>query len=163
MPVATQYLKPSLTPYLQEVLFEHVSRVTQATGLDLCVDPIEVRLFRCSEIPLIGQIYNRSINMEESQTGLASVRPRHLDGDQVLQTDATARAEYIQRKQKIAWSFPSLRCVDLQELRFVTTRLVEGLIRSTPLLPYTVRLMAREALLALRVSPGMMAGRLRLR
>jgi hypothetical protein len=45
-----------------------------------------------------SQLYHRSINAEESQTGLPSTRPRNLDADQVLQTDAHARAEYIQRE-----------------------------------------------------------------
>ena len=81
---------------------------------------------------------------------MPSARPRGLDGDQVLQSDASARAEYIQRwlmARASSWADGT----DLQELRFVTTRFVEGLVRSPPHLPYTVRLMAREALLALRV------------
>lgn len=40
---------------------------------------------------------------------------------------------------------------DLQELRFLCDRLVKTLIRSTTQMPYTVRLLARETLLALRV------------
>jgi hypothetical protein len=41
---------------------------------------------------------------------------------------------------------------DLQELRHLTKQLLEALFRSTHALPYSIRLLAREALLALRVS-----------
>lgn len=52
----------------------------------------------------MSQLYHRSINAEESQSGLPSSRPRNLDADQVLQTDAHARAEYIQRKYSLLTS-----------------------------------------------------------
>ncbi|RXK36438.1 hypothetical protein M231_06282 [Tremella mesenterica] len=120
--VTKQYAKPSVTPYVQEIMSEHILRVVQAQDLDLCTDPLE--------------IYNRSINAEESQTGLPSPRPRDLNADQVLQIDAPARAEYIQH---------------LQELRFLCDRLIKGLVASTVHVPYTIRLLARESLLALRV------------
>lgn len=42
--VATQYLRPHLTPYIQDVLKEHVMRVVEAAELDLTTDPGEVRL-----------------------------------------------------------------------------------------------------------------------
>lgn len=44
IPVASQYIKPNLTPYLQFVLDEHVMRVIQATELDLVMDPVEVSI-----------------------------------------------------------------------------------------------------------------------
>lgn len=40
--VATQYIRPKVTPCLQELLTEHVMRVVEATELDLCTDPGEV-------------------------------------------------------------------------------------------------------------------------
>lgn len=55
----------------------------------------------------------------------------------MLQTDADARAHYIRH---------------LQELRFLTAELLKTLYSCTMGLPYTVRYLAREALLALRVS-----------
>lgn len=51
-------------------------------------------------IQLTSQLYHRSINAEETLSGLPSSRPRNLDADQVLQTDAHARAEYIQRESE---------------------------------------------------------------
>ncbi len=47
--------------------------------------------------------------------------------------------------------------VDLQELRALTSFIIAALIHSTPLLPYTVRMLAREAFLALRVSCNTLA------
>jgi hypothetical protein len=41
--------------------------------------------------------------------------------------------------------------VDLQELRFLCVETVKGLVKSTVQLPYTVKMLARETLLALRV------------
>jgi Ras GTPase-activating-like protein IQGAP2/3 len=40
---------------------------------------------------------------------------------------------------------------DLQELRFLCVETVKGLVNSTVQLPYTVKMLARETLLALRV------------
>lgn len=71
-------------------------RIVQAPELDLCTDPVE--------------LCHRSIIAEETQTGLPSTRPRNLDADQVLQTDAHARAEYIQRKLDI---YAAQRVADL--------------------------------------------------
>jgi Ras GTPase-activating-like protein IQGAP2/3 len=84
VPIASRYIKPSLTDYVQLALEKNVMRIVQAPELDLCTDPVE--------------LYHRSINAEETRTGLPSTRPRNLDADQVLQTDAHARAEYIQRR-----------------------------------------------------------------
>ncbi|TXT04877.1 hypothetical protein VHUM_03960 [Vanrija humicola] len=120
--VATQYTKPTLTPYLQNTLGPHVLRIVQAEELDLSTDPVD--------------IYNRLINAEESLTGVRSVLPRDLDADQILQTHSDTRTLYIQH---------------LQELRALTDDLLTAIMRSTDQMPYTVRLMAREALLALRV------------
>jgi Ras GTPase-activating-like protein IQGAP2/3 len=97
------------------------------------------------------QLYHRSINAEESQTGLPSTRPRNLDADQVLQTDAHARAEYIQRESREMCTGVTLISPDLQELRFLCVETIKGLVKSTVQLPYTVKMLARETLLALRV------------
>ena len=84
---------------------------------------------------------------------MPSTRPRNLDADQVLQTDAHARAEYIQRKS-LEYAFKKWAdWVDLQELRFLCVETVKGLVKSTVHLPYTVKMLARETLLALRVCP----------
>jgi hypothetical protein len=83
------------------------------------------------------QIYNRIIDYEEAQLGVPSKKPRDLVADQVLQTDADARATYIRH---------------LQELRFLTAELLGALYKAAGGLPYTVRYLAREVLLALRVS-----------
>ncbi|WVR05248.1 hypothetical protein IAU60_002260 [Kwoniella sp. DSM 27419] len=119
--VAAQYIKPTLTPYIQDVLYDHVMRVVNAPDLDLCTDPVK--------------IYQGIINAEETQTGMPSQLPRDRNADQILQENATARALFIR---------------NLQELRALTEFLIAGLIESHAKLPYTVRLLAREALLALQ-------------
>lgn len=45
----------------------------------------------------------------------------------------------------------TLIVADLQELRFLCVETIKGLVKSTVQLPYTVKMMARETLLALRV------------
>ena len=46
--VATQHIRPHVTPYLQGVLTEHVMRVVEAAELDLSTDPSEVSIhFEC--------------------------------------------------------------------------------------------------------------------
>ncbi|KAK6902926.1 hypothetical protein I203_108186 [Kwoniella mangroviensis CBS 8507] len=119
--VAAQYIKPSLTPYIQDVLYDHIMRIVGAPDLDLCTDPVK--------------IYQSIINAEETQTGVPSQLPRDRNADQILQENATARAIFIR---------------NLQELRALTEFLVTGLIDSHARLPYTIRLLAREALLALQ-------------
>ncbi|WVW83094.1 hypothetical protein I302_105112 [Kwoniella bestiolae CBS 10118] len=119
--VAAQYIKPSLTPYIQDVLYDHIMRIVGAPELDLCTDPVK--------------IYQSIINAEETQTGVPSQLPRDRNADQILQENATARAIFIR---------------NLQELRALTEFLVTGLLDSHARLPYTIRLLAREALLALQ-------------
>ncbi|OCF36552.1 IQ domain-containing GTPase activating protein [Kwoniella heveanensis BCC8398] len=119
--VAAQYIKPSVTPYIQDVLYDHVMRVVNAPDLDLCTDPVK--------------IYHGVINAEETQTGVPSHLPRDRNADQILQENATVRALFIR---------------NLQELRGLTELLVTGLIDSHAKLPYSIRLLAREALLALQ-------------
>ena len=101
------------------------------------------------------QIYLRLINEEESETGVPSRKARDIDGNQVLATDETARALYIQRQSctSTKYVYAEFHCTDLQELRHLTKATLESMYQSTDHLPYIVRLSAREALLALRVSP----------
>lgn len=40
--LAAQYIRPNVTPYLQEVLTTHVMRVVEAANLDLTTDPGDV-------------------------------------------------------------------------------------------------------------------------
>ncbi|WWC90034.1 uncharacterized protein L201_004964 [Kwoniella dendrophila CBS 6074] len=119
--VAAQYIKPSLTPYIQDVLYDHIMRIVGAPDLDLCTDPVK--------------IYQSVINAEETQTGVPSQLPRDRNADQILQENATARAIFIR---------------NLQELRALTEFLITGLVETHARLPYTIRLLAREALLALQ-------------
>jgi hypothetical protein len=51
--VATQYIKPHVTPFLHEVLADHVARVAETAELDLTTDPGEVRGWTCSIITLL--------------------------------------------------------------------------------------------------------------
>lgn len=120
--VTTQFIRPTLAPYLVNVLLPHIQRVVQAEDLDLSTDPVD--------------IYNRFINSEESLTGVRSTLPRGLTAEQVLQTHGETRALYIQH---------------LQELRALTDMVGKSIMASIPQMPYALRLMAREALFALRV------------
>jgi len=45
MGIATQYVKTSVTPFLQSLLVDHVLRVINAPMLDLSTDPAEVSKF----------------------------------------------------------------------------------------------------------------------
>jgi hypothetical protein len=126
------------------MLVAHVQRIVDAPALDLTTNPLEVScvIRSWSEMSRLGkadplQIYNRIIDYEEAQLGVPSKKPRDLVADQVLQTDADARATYIRH---------------LQELRFLTAELLQALYKAAGGLPYTVRYLAREVLLALRVS-----------
>jgi Ras GTPase-activating-like protein IQGAP2/3 len=122
VPVATQFVRARLTPYLYNVLHNVVKRVLDSPELDLSTDPTE--------------IYNRIINAEESLTGVKSGLRRDLTADQILQTHGETRTLYIQ---------------NLQELRALTDMLCKDIMRDPAQLPYTVRLVAREALFACRV------------
>ncbi|WVQ78096.1 hypothetical protein IAT38_000177 [Cryptococcus sp. DSM 104549] len=121
IPVAAQYIKPAMTPFIQDVLADHVMRIVAAPELDLCTDPVK--------------IYMGIINAEETQTGMPSALPRDRNADQILQENAMARALFIR---------------NLQELRNLTNLLLDDLMKAHYKLPYTIRLLAREALLALQ-------------
>ncbi|KAE8538000.1 hypothetical protein D1P53_006067 [Cryptococcus gattii VGV] len=121
IPVTAQYIKTSLTPYIHNVIAPHVMRIVDAPELDLCTDPV--------------RLYIGAINAEETQTGMPSALPRDRNADQILQEHAITRALFIR---------------NLQELRNLTDFLLTDLLQSHDKLPYTIRLMAREALLALQ-------------
>nr|KIR50475.1 IQ domain-containing GTPase activating protein [Cryptococcus bacillisporus CA1280] len=121
IPVTAQYIKTSLTPYIHNVIAPHVMRIVDAPELDLCTDPV--------------RLYLGAINAEETQTGMPSALPRDRNADQILQEHAITRALFIR---------------NLQELRNLTDFLLTDLLQSHDKLPYTIRLMAREALLALQ-------------
>lgn len=121
IPVTAQYIKTSLTPYIHNVIAPHVMRIVDAPELDLCTDPV--------------RLYLGAINAEETQTGMPSALPRDRNADQILQEHAITRALFIR---------------NLQELRNLTDFLLADLLQSHDKLPYTIRLMAREALLALQ-------------
>ncbi|AFR93269.2 IQ domain-containing protein containing GTPase activating protein [Cryptococcus neoformans C23] len=121
IPVTAQYIKPSLTPYIHDVIAPHVMRIVGAPELDLCTDPV--------------RLYIGTINAEETQTGMPSALPRDRNADQILQEHAITRALFIR---------------NLQELRNLTDFLLTDILQSHDKLPYTIRLMAREALLALQ-------------
>jgi Ras GTPase-activating-like protein IQGAP2/3 len=42
VPIASQYIKASLTDYVQLALEKNIMRIVQAPELDLCTDPVEV-------------------------------------------------------------------------------------------------------------------------
>ncbi|KLT44776.1 hypothetical protein CC85DRAFT_242013 [Cutaneotrichosporon oleaginosum] len=121
-PVVMQYTKPALKPFLHNALAAHINRIISSDELDLSTDPVD--------------LYNRLINADEALTGIRSPLPRDLTADQILQTHAETRTIYIHH---------------LQELRALTDFIAKEIMASTAAMPYTIRLLAREALFALRV------------
>ncbi|WVN85310.1 uncharacterized protein L203_100455 [Cryptococcus depauperatus CBS 7841] len=119
--VTTQYVKPSLAGFIRDVIAPHIMRIISAPDLDLCSDPVK--------------IYMRMISAEETQTGMPSTLPKDRNADQILQEHAMTRAIFIR---------------NLQELRNLTDMLLEDMLQVPEKLPYTIRLLAREALLALQ-------------
>jgi len=79
VPLAAQYIRPTLTTYLQDVLSEHVIRVVEAPNLDLCTDPVEVSQCRSTPRVLVAdglldlsppyqcrrKLYRRSVSITE--------------------------------------------------------------------------------------------------
>ncbi|BEJ15204.1 hypothetical protein CspHIS471_0409710 [Cutaneotrichosporon sp. HIS471] len=122
IPVVMQYAKPALKPFLHNALTAHINRIIASDDLDLSTDPVD--------------LYNRLINADEALTGMTSSLPRDLTADKILQTHAETRTIYIHH---------------LQELRALTDFIAKEIMASTSAMPYTIRLLAREALFALRV------------
>ncbi|ODO11581.1 hypothetical protein I350_00363 [Cryptococcus amylolentus CBS 6273] len=121
LPITTQYTKTSLTPFIHDVVAPHIMRIVSAPESDLCSDPVK--------------IYMDIINAEETQNGVPSALPRDRNADQILQEHALTRALFIR---------------NLQELRNLTDLLLGDILQAHAKLPYTIRLLAREALLALQ-------------
>lgn len=57
VPIASRYIKPSLTDYVQLALEKNVMRFVQAPELDLCTDPVEVSLLEIRSVTKLTGSY----------------------------------------------------------------------------------------------------------
>lgn len=57
VPIASRYIKPSLTDYVQLALEKNVMRIVQAPELDLCTDPVEVSFMKIRSLTKLMDSY----------------------------------------------------------------------------------------------------------
>ncbi|KIJ20004.1 hypothetical protein PAXINDRAFT_166178 [Paxillus involutus ATCC 200175] len=118
--IAVQYLRPKQVTYVRETLQAIVRELIEAADLDLESDP--------------SIIHRSRIDIEEMRSGRASTKPRDLSFYEALK-DPDTRAEYIRHLQKLQWW---------------SAAFVSAIMQSTRRMPYSMRFIARETLLALR-------------
>ncbi|KAK7061814.1 ras GTPase-activating-like protein rng2 [Favolaschia claudopus] len=123
--IAVPYVRPKQSTYVRETLQSVIRRVIDAPSvgeppIDLELDP--------------STIYRARIELEETHLGTASGKRKDLNFREAL-LDGPTRAVYIRA---------------LQTLRECTQWFLTALIQSTKRMPYNIRYLARETLLALR-------------
>lgn len=119
--VAVQYVRPKQVAYVREALYTMINEVISQRELDLETDPV--------------QIYKARVNDEETRTGKPSLRPKDVSFHEAV-ADPETRVEFIRH---------------LQKLHFLTRDFVNAITGSTRKMPYGMRCIARELLLALRI------------
>lgn len=160
MSIASQYIKPSLADYVQLALEKNVMRIVQAPELDLCTDPVEVgrysTILRAPLFEVVADVVYSCIIGRSMPKRLRLVYPLPVRGTSMrikfyrrtfmLEPSTFSVSPHVCSRKR-----QCLTSVDLQELRFLCVETIRGLVKSTVQLPYTIKMMARETLLALRV------------
>ncbi|CAG7849424.1 Ras GTPase-activating-like protein IQGAP1 [Serendipita indica DSM 11827] len=118
--VAFSYVRPKQVTYLRETLQGVIRVIVEQDDLDLETDPVV--------------IYRTRINNEEMRTRMPSNKPRNVDYIRALE-DVETRKEFIHH---------------LQKLLAVTKDFVAAITSSTRKVPYSIRYLARETLIALK-------------
>ncbi|KAG8965048.1 hypothetical protein FRC03_001003 [Tulasnella sp. 419] len=119
--VAVQYARPKQIAYVRETLAVVIREVIALEDLDLETDPVA--------------IYKARVNEEEMRTGRQSSRPKNVDFHQAVD-DPETRAEFIRH---------------LQKLHALAKTFVTAIIQSSRRMPFGMRCIARDMLLALRI------------
>lgn len=118
--IALHYIRPKQTVHIRETLQPLIRDVVATDDLDLEVDP--------------KQIYRARIDLEEMRAGKAISKSKDISFTQAL-NDPVTRPEYIRH---------------LQVLRWWTEAFVTAVMQSTKKMPYGIRYVARETLVAIR-------------
>ncbi|KAH9060882.1 ras GTPase-activating protein [Lactarius vividus] len=118
--IALHYIRPKQTVHIREALQPLIRDVVATEDLDLEVDP--------------KQIYRARIDLEEMRAGKAISKSKDISFTQAL-NDPVTRPEYIRH---------------LQVLRWWTEAFITAVMQSTKKMPYGIRYLARETLVAIR-------------
>ncbi|TFK75932.1 hypothetical protein BDN72DRAFT_786097 [Pluteus cervinus] len=118
--IAVQYARPKQISYIRETFQTIIRDLVNAQDLNLEADPTE--------------IYRSRIALEEMRSGVPSPAPKEVPFYDAL-NDPNTRAIYIRR---------------LQTLQIWVDNFVEIMRQSTRKMPYGMRFLARETLVALR-------------
>lgn len=89
--------------------------------------------------------------MQELKSGMPSGKEKNVSFRVALE-DPDTRVDYIRRKCCERHSHPYSQSIDLQQLQAVTEGFLKKIIGSTHKMPYSMRYLARETLLTLRVN-----------
>lgn len=88
------------------------------------------------------------------RSGRASSKPKDISFYEALK-DPDTRAEYIRRRRNLGNFIVTTHeqhCPDLQMLQWWSEAFIVAIVQSTRKMPYSMRCIARETLLSLRVS-----------
>ena len=93
------------------------------------------------------------LNDEESESGVVSSKPRDVDAHYAINIDPTSSAAFRQRKCAYGrGSHLTPVFTELIQLQLSTNSVLESLYLNIESVPYALRCMAREMLLALQVA-----------
>ncbi|KAI0005064.1 hypothetical protein BJV74DRAFT_322488 [Russula compacta] len=118
--IALHYIRPKQTIHVRETLQPLIRDVVATEDLDLEVDP--------------KQIYRSRIDLEEMRSGKVTSKLKDISFADAL-NDPITRPEYIRH---------------LQVLRWWSETFITAILQSTRKMPYGIRYLARETLVALR-------------
>ncbi|TFK43549.1 hypothetical protein BDQ12DRAFT_595944 [Crucibulum laeve] len=118
--IASQYIRPKQVTYARDAFQPIIREVIGADDLDLEANP--------------SIIYRARIEVEEMRSGVSSSKPKAVSFNEALK-DPDTRAIYIRHLQLLQWW---------------TEAFVTAIVKSTRKMPYGMRYLIRETLLALR-------------
>ncbi|KAF9476454.1 hypothetical protein BDN70DRAFT_951286 [Pholiota conissans] len=118
--IAVHYVRPRQVTYVREAFESTIRELVNADDLDLEADP--------------SVIHKARVEIDEMRSGKESNIPKELPFRDAV-TDPDTRAIYIRHLQILQWW---------------TEAFVNAIIQSTKKMPYNMRFLARETLLALR-------------
>ncbi|KAF8175380.1 hypothetical protein BJ912DRAFT_988665 [Pholiota molesta] len=118
--IAVHYVRPRQVTYVRDALQSTIRELVNADDLDLEADP--------------SVIHKARIEVEEMRSGKISDIPKELPFRDAV-SDPDTRAIYIRHLQILQWW---------------TEAFINAIVQSTKKMPYSMRYLARETLLALR-------------
>lgn len=153
--IAVQYLRPKQVTYVRDTLQAIVRELVEAADLDLESDPSIVCIALFVNDELLVELRSIGRGSTSRKCGLVeplqsskiylSTKPSRIQIPELSTLDVSEASELLSQP------LTKQRCPDMQKLQWWSEAFMVAIIQSTRRMPYSMRFIARETLLSLRV------------